>query len=76
MGLLSKEKKQELIEKIKQILEEHPLITIEEIESKYNNDFGIRVMMLLGENGYFIRDPYPYKSWGSIPLSEVLKSLK
>ena len=65
-----------MIKKIEIILKEHPLITIEDIENKYNNDFGSGVIMLLGENGYFVKDPYPHKSWGSIPLSEILEDLK
>ena len=75
IGLLNEEKRQTLIKKIKIILEKHPSITIEGIEKEYNNDLGRSVMMLMGENGYFIRNPRSYKSWGSIPLSDILEDL-
>ena len=65
-----------MIKKIEVILAEYPSITVEDIENQYNNDFGSSVIMLLGENGYFVKDPYPYKSWGSIPLSKILEDLK
>ena len=75
MSLISAEKKQALIGEIKGILKEYPSMTVNDLKNK-DDEFSNNILMHLGECGYFVRDPHPYRNWDEVPLLEFLKSLQ